>query len=325
MRFGLIGCGKIGIKRAESMPNGSSLVGCYDSNFQNAKSFASEFNVNAYENLEDLINCKEIEAVIVATTHDKLSELTKISLNASRHVFVEKPGAISYSEFKAVAKIAKEKNLRIHVGYNHRYHPAIIHAFKIVAEGSIGPIMFIRGRYGHGGRVGYEKEWRANKLKSGGGELIDQGTHLLDLAIGLLGPVSLDYSAIPTYFWDMQVEDNAFLSVKNSKGSLAFLHASCTEWKNMFSLEIYGETGKLEINGLGRSYGLETLTLHKMKPEMGPPETETWTYPESDQSWMRELKEFINDIETGSNNSDNVESSLEILRIIEEVYQKGSE
>ena len=93
----------------------------------------------------------------------------------------------------------------------------------------------------------------------------------------------------------------------------------------MFSLEIYGETGKLEINGLGRSYGLETLTLHKMKPEMGPPETETWTYPESDQSWMRELKEFINDIETGSNNSDNVESSLEILRIIEEVYQKGSE
>jgi predicted dehydrogenase len=325
MRFGLIGCGKIGIKRAESMPNGSSLVGCYDSNFQNAKSFASEFNVNVYENLEDLINCKEIEAVIVATTHDKLSELTKISLNASRHVFVEKPGAISYSEFKAVTKIAKQKELKIHVGYNHRYHPAIIHAFKIVAEGSIGPIMFIRGRYGHGGRVGYEKEWRANKLKSGGGELIDQGTHLLDLAIGLLGPVSLDYSAIPTYFWDMQVEDNAFLSVKNSKGSLAFLHASCTEWKNMFSLEIYGETGKLEINGLGRSYGLETLTLHKMKPEMGPPETETWTYPESDQSWMRELKEFINDIETGSNNSDNVESSLEILRIIEEVYQKGSE
>jgi predicted dehydrogenase len=325
MRFGLIGCGKIGIKRAESMPNGSSLVGCYDNNFQNAKSFASKFNVNAYKNLEDLINCKEIEAVIVATTHDKLSELTKISLNASRHVFVEKPGAISYSVFKAVAKIAKEKNLKIHVGYNHRYHPAIIDAFKIVAEGSIGPIMFIRGRYGHGGRVGYEKEWRANKLKSGGGELVDQGTHLLDLAIGLLGPVSLDYSAIPTYFWDMQVEDNAFLSVKNSKGSLAFLHASCTEWKNMFSLEIYGETGKLEINGLGRSYGLETLTLHKMKPEMGPPETETWTYPESDQSWMRELKEFINDIETGSNNSDNVESSLEILRIIEEVYQKGSE
>ena len=307
------------------MPNGSSLVGCYDSNFQNAKSFASEFNVNAYENLEDLVNCKEIEAVIVATTHDKLSELTKISLNASHHVFVEKPGAISYSEFKAVAKTAKQKELKIHVGYNHRYHPAIIHAFKIVAEGSIGPIMFIRGRYGHGGRVGYEKEWRANKLKSGGGELIDQGTHLLDLAIGLLGPVSLDYSAIPTYFWDMQVEDNAFLSVKNSKGSLAFLHASCTEWKNMFSLEIYGKTGKLEINGLGRSYGLETLTLHKMKPEMGPPETETWTYPESDQSWMRELKEFINDIETGSNNSDNVESSLEILRIIEEVYQKGSE
>ncbi len=325
MRFALIGCGKIGIKRAESMPNGSSLFGCYDSNIQNAKNFAAEFNVNAYENLENLINSKEIEAVIIATTHDRLSELTRIVLNAKRHVFVEKPGAISYGEFKAIAKIAKEKNLKIHVGYNHRYHPAIIDAFKIVAKGGIGPIMFIRGRYGHGGRVGYEKEWRADKSKSGGGELIDQGTHLLDLAIGLLGPVNLDYAAIPTYFWKMDVEDNAFLSVKNSNGSLAFLHASCTEWKNMFSLEIYGETGKLEITGLGRSYGLETLTFHKMKPEMGPPETETWTYPESDKSWMHELKDFVEDIDTGLNNSDNVESSMEILRIIEEVYQKGSE
>lgn len=325
MNIAVIGCGAIGTKRTESLPEGTNVLGCYDSSSSAAKIFETNFKIKSFSTIEDLLGANYLNAVIIATTHNKLSELTLIALEAGLHVFVEKPGAISYSEFKAVAKIAKQKNLKIHVGYNHRYHPAIIDAFKIVAEGSIGPIMFIRGRYGHGGRVGYEKEWRANKLKSGGGELIDQGTHLLDLVIGLFGPVSLDYSAIPTYFWDMQVEDNAFLSVKNSRGSIAFLHASCTEWKNMFSLEIYGETGKLEINGLGRSYGLETLTLHKMQPEMGPPETETWTYPESDQSWTRELKEFINDIETGSNNSDNVESSLEILRIIEEVYQKGSE
>ena len=325
MNFALIGCGVIGKKRARAIPSNSSLMGCYDANIDVATRFGTETNVRVFESIDELLRIKEIDAVIIATTHDKLSEITETVLKAKHHVFVEKPGALNYREFKIVTQLARQNNLKMHVGYNHRYHPAIIDAFNIISEDKIGPIMFIRGRYGHGGRVGYEKEWRANKSKSGGGELIDQGTHLLDLAIRLLGPLQLEYAAIPTYFWNMNVEDNAFLSVKNSKGSIGFLHASCTEWKNMFSLEIYGETGKLEINGLGRSYGEETLIFHKMKPEMGPPQTETWTYPELDESWQLELKEFIDDIETDSNKSDNVESSLEILRIIEDIYQKYSQ
>jgi predicted dehydrogenase len=192
---------------------------------------------------------------------------------------------------------------------------------EIVSSGEIGSIMFLRGRYGHGGRIGYEKEWRANKSESGGGELIDQCTHLLDLSIGFLGAVQLEYAAIPTYFWKMPVEDNAFILVKNLRGSIAFLHASCTEWKNMFSFEVYGEGGKLDINGLGNSYGTETLTLHKVPPEMGPPISETWTFTEEDKSWEVELSDFIYDIENGTNRSDNVSSSLEVLRVIGEIYQ----
>ena len=185
--------------------------------------------------------------------------------------------------------------------------------------------MFIRGRYGHGGRIGYDKEWRADKSKSGGGELIDQGTHLLDLSIGFLGELQLEFAAIPTYFWDMLVEDNAFISAKNAHGNRAFLQASCTEWKNMFSLEIYGKTGKLDINGLGRSYGVETLTYHRMLPEMGPPVSESWTFSEPDESWALELTEFFEDIETGSRNSDNVASSLEVLKLISEIYSRGGQ
>jgi predicted dehydrogenase len=245
-------------------------------------------------------------------------------LNAGKHVFVEKPGAINHIEFEDICEVARKNELKVHVGYNHRYHPALRKASELFNEGWIGEVMFLRGRYGHGGRLGYEKEWRADKLKSGGGELIDQGTHLIDLSIGFLGKLQLDYAATPNYFWNMAVEDNVFMSLRNEGGRIAFLHASCTEWKNMFSLEIYGKKGKLEISGLGRSYGVETLTFHKMLPEMGLPISETWSYPEPDDSWEIELGEFINDIQIGSSKSDNLDSSLEVLRVIGDIYSRTS-
>jgi predicted dehydrogenase len=241
-------------------------------------------------------------------------------LNAGKHVFVEKPGAINYLKFKSICELANKNKLKVHIGYNHRYHPAVKKAFEIVNAGLIDKVMFLRGRYGHGGRLGYEKEWRADKLKSGGGELIDQGTHLIDLSIGFLGDLQIDYAATPNYFWDMMVEDNVFMALKNKAGSIAFLQASSTEWKNMFSLEIYGKTGKIEISGLGRSYGVETLTYHKMLPEMGPPISETWNFPEPDDSWSLEMSEFIKDIQLGTAKSDNTDSSQEVLRVIGEIY-----
>ena len=131
--------------------------------------------------------------------------------------------------------------------------------------------MFIRARYGHGGRVGYEREWRAQREVSGGGELIDQGIHLIDLTRFLAGDVDLAFGELRTTFWDMDVEDNAFLALRPHAGGFAWLHASWTEWKNLFSLEIMLERAKIEIAGLGGSYGPETLTLFEMLPEMGPP------------------------------------------------------
>src|SRR5690606_10539977 len=151
-------------------------------------------------------------------------------------------------------------------------------------------------RYGHGGRVGYDKEWRAEPAISGGGELIDQGVHLIDLARWFLGNFSDIQGYAHTYYWDMPVDDNGFLLLKTLNNQVAHLHASCTEWKNLFSFEIYGRKGKLDINGLGGSYGVERLTFYKMLPEMGPPETYAWEFPMADDSWQCEFDEFIEDI-----------------------------
>ena len=322
MKGAVIGCGLIGKKRAFALPDYVELVGCFDEVTSVAEAFAKEFKTSNFQSLGDLLEIQELDFVIIATRHDSLHSLATAALNAGKHVFVEKPGAINYSELKKVCELAKKKNLRMHVGYNHRYHPALKKAYELLNDGSIGEVMFLRGRYGHGGRLGYEKEWRADKLKSGGGELIDQGTHLIDLSIGFLGDLKLDYAATPNYFWDMEVEDNVFMSLKNKSGNIAFLQASCTEWKNMFSMEIYGHTGKIEISGLGRSYGLETLTFYKMLPEMGPPITEYWNFPEPDDSWAVEMGEFLDDILTGSNKSGNLDSSLEVLRVIGEIYSR---
>jgi predicted dehydrogenase len=322
MKAAVIGCGLIGKKRASALPDYVELVGCFDEVAEVANTFATEFNTHNFKSLGELLDIQELDFVIIATRHDSLHSLAIAALNAGKHVFIEKPGAINYLEFKRVCEVARRNDLNVHVGYNHRHHAALKKAYELLNDGSIGDVMFLRGRYGHGGRLGYEKEWRGDKLKSGGGELIDQGTHLIDLSIGFLGELQLDYAATPNYFWNMAVEDNVFISLKNNSGNIAFLQASCTEWKNMFSMEIYGQTGKIEISGLGRSYGLETLTFHKMLPEMGPPVTEAWNFPEPDDSWAIEIGEFTEDLLTGSNKSDNLESSLEVLRVIGEIYAR---
>ena len=181
-------------------------------------------------------------------------------------------------------------------------------------------MMFVRGRYGQGGRVGYDKEWRADPKLSGGGELIDQGVHLIDLAGIFLGEFTQVDGHAPTYFWSMPVDDNAFLSLRNAAGQTAWLHASCTEWKNLFSLEIYCRDAKLHWEGLGGSYGIEKLTYYKMLPQMGPPETTVWEYPRGDESWRIEMTEFLEDIRQKRMPVPGLKEAKAVLKVVERIY-----
>jgi predicted dehydrogenase len=211
----------------------------------------------------------------------------------------------------------------VRIGYNHRFHPAIRQAREIHDSGVLGSLMFLRGRYGHGGRKGYDREWRADPKLSGGGELIDQGVHLIDLASWFMGDFPTVEGHAATYFWDMKVDDNAFLSLRTTGGQTAWLHVSCTEWKNMFSLEIYGRDGKLSVDGLGGSYGPERLTYYRMLPQMGPPETKIWDYPGGDGSWALETTAFVEDIRLGRTPSPGLKEGIRTLEIVESIYKKS--
>jgi len=320
---GIIGCGLIGKKRANALGKNAKLVACADIDISRAKEVAIN-SAKAFSNWRELLNITQIDMVIVATLHDSLAEITLEAVKAGKHVFVEKPAAKCAREIKKILSFKDIHKCKIHVGFNHRYHRAMLKAKTMIDSGKVGNLMFIRARYGHGGRLGYDEEWRANPNLSGGGELKDQGPHLVDLSRWFLGEEFTDIQgSAHTYYWNMPVDDNGFMLLKTKSNKTAFLHASCTEWKNLFSMEIYGEDGKLEINGLGGSYGVERLTWYKMLPQMGPPETKCWEFPMPDNSWSVELDEFCDDILKDREPSATLHDALKSLQIIEQIYKES--
>ena len=321
---GIIGCGLIGNKRAKALGARGSLIACADIDFEKAKKLAGYYNAKPFSNWQKLIKLANLDIIIISTLHDTLAEITFAAMQAGKHVLVEKPAARSANELKKVLAESNNSNLKIRVGFNHRYHPALLKAKEIIDSNDLGDLMFLRARYGHGARIGYDKEWRANPKLSGGGELIDQGPHLIDLSRWFLGDFSHVQGFAHTFYWDMPVDDNGFMLLKNTKNQVAFLHASCTEWKNLFSMEIYGKKGKLDISGLGGSYGVEKITHYHMLPEMGPPETKAWEYPMGDNSWSLEMNEFYEDISLNREPSAGLIDAYEALKIIQNIYLESN-
>lgn len=321
LNIGIVGCGLIGQKRAASLGD-NILKAVADVSLDRAEKLACCYNdVKAFPDWKELVELDDIDIVIVSTTNNWLAPITLKAVESGKHVLVEKPGACHFEELDPVIEAARKNMVKVKVGFNLRCHPSFLKAHEIINSGVIGKLMFIRGRYGHGGRLGYEKEWRANPAISGGGELIDQGVHLIDLSRWFLGDFTRVSGSVHTYFWDMPVEDNGFLHLETSSGNAAWLQVSCTEWKNMFSFEIYGEHGKLQVDGLGGSYGTERLTFYRMLPEMGPPETTIWEYPANDTSWKIEFEEFIKTIESNSEPHPGLKDARAALDIVSKIYE----
>jgi len=323
MRLGIIGCGLIGGKRAAASRGTHEISTVFDVDAGRAAALAKRIGAEVARSWHEIAT-SDLDGVIVATHHDALAEIAAACVENGKHVLVEKPAGKNLGEVQAVAEGARRHSRIVKVGFNHRFHPGLMKAHRLVAEGRIGPLMFIRSRYGHGGRLGYEKEWRCQPEISGGGELIDQGSHLIDLSRWFLGDLGLEYGAATTNFWDIPVDDNCFLALRGTGDTMAWLHASWSEWKNIFSFEIYGRTGKLTVDGLGGSYGTERLTYHRMLPEMGPPETTIWEYPFADQSWQLEMDDFVQAIQARKRPTGDIEDAIAMHRIVQDVYRPES-
>jgi predicted dehydrogenase len=324
MNYAIVGCGLIGKKRLAGLPSGSKLVVACDTNLARAEELVKLAQTGrAVSDFKIAVADPQVDAVIVATINSELAKISAAAIRAGKHVIVEKPAGISVAQLDELIALEKKYGVRVRVGFNHRYHPAFQKAREIFASGVMGGLMFIRARYGHGGRIGYDQEWRADPKLSGGGELIDQGIHLIDLAGWFLGEFKKVDGHAETYFWKMPVDDNAFLSLRTAKNQTAWLHVSCTEWKNLFSFEIYGRHTKLAIEGLGGSYGVEKLFHYQMKPEMGIPDTKVYEFPGADESWKIEMTKFEEDIQSKLKPDAGLAEARAALQIVETIYEKS--
>src|SRR6478672_3339326 len=179
VRIGVIGCGAVGRRRAGALA-GATLTACVDVDPARARALAQPYGAQVLNRFEDVVQSRDVDVVVVSTTNSGLASVATAALEAGKHVLVEKPAARSVFEIDGIIAAAAKSKKLVRVVFNHRYHPALLQARRIVDAGTIGPLMFVRGHYGHGGRPGYESEWRADITQSGGGELIDQGVHLID-------------------------------------------------------------------------------------------------------------------------------------------------
>lgn len=292
----VVGCGQIGARRAETAARhpGSELRLAVDTNAEAAGELAARYGARVSSDWRAALKDDSIGIVVAATPNAFLRDIAVSALESGKHVLIEKPMGGNAADAAAIAAAAQRSGKTLKVGFNHRYHPALMKAHELFAAGAIGTLINIRARYGHGGRPGYEREWRANAELAGGGELTDQGVHLIDLIHWFAGLPKDVFAYAQTAVWPIApLEDNAFALLRYDGGVVASFHTSWTQWKNLFSFEVFGTDGFLSIEGLGGSYGPEHLTLSKRNPRGGAPAVETFAFEDTDRSWEFEWQDFM--------------------------------
>ncbi len=327
-RVGLIGAGLQGNRRTPALRQhkNTELVMIASLHEDHARSLADSVGCKGFtDRWQDVIERDDINAVLVCTPPDLHAPMSIAAMQAGKHVLCEKPLARTVEEAEEMLRVARESGMKLKCGFNHRHHPGIQKAGEWIDSGAIGEIDFMRCRYGICGRPGYDKEWRANPAIVGGGQLMEQGIHAIDLFRWFLGDFSEAVGFTSTRFWDMApLEDNGFALLRTAGGQIASLHSSLTQWKNIFSLEIFGRNGYIIVEGLGGAYGTERVTFGK-RDLTAPFQTDTTEFMGGDRSWYEEWKEFVSAIAEDREPIGNGRDGLEALKLVQAIYQSSSE
>ncbi len=331
IRVGIVGMGKMGRIRKKEMEahGGFEIVALCDVDPKIREEFPKLFFSSDWRELLK----QEMQAVVVCTFNNVIPEIVCAALETGLHVFSEKPPGRSASDVEQMQTAEKKaKNKILKFGFNHRYHHGIMEAKAIVDSGRYGKILWARGIYGKAGGISFQNNWRTQKDVAGGGILLDQGIHMLDLLLYFMGDFTDVKSIVQNCYWkNTDLEDNAFALLQTREGKVAMLHSSATQWRHKFSLDLFLEDGYVCVNGIlssTRSYGEESVTFAKKQFEdetkaMGKPREET-IYFDTDDSWKLETHEFFDCI-SGRKKIPlgNSGDALKVMQLIEKIYEKG--
>lgn len=330
IRVGIAGFGKMGRIRAEEIKKNPStkLVAIYDP----ANSENQPEECRLCKSFDELMS-QDINTLFVCAYNNVAADYTIRGLEAGFDVFCEKPPARTTDELRRVLEAEKRSGKVLKYGFNHRFHYSVMEAKKLVETGKMGKMLWMRGVYGKAGSIDYHKNWRNYREYSGGGILIDQGIHMLDLMLYFSGQEFPSINSFVTNeYWDIESEDNAFVIMKSAKENIvAMLHSSATQWRHKFLLEICFEEGYVNLDGIlssTRSYAPEKLIVGRREFEdmtfaMGKPQ-ESVTWFENDDSWKLELNEFVNAVNNGSSiMHGRSEDAMKVLKLVEDIYEKS--
>ncbi|MBM9577306.1 Gfo/Idh/MocA family oxidoreductase [Leptospira sp. 201903070] len=323
LKVGIAGYGVVGKRRHQFIKQNPNLVVTAICDKSLEDGFLSSENLKVYQRFHDLIEKENLDILLVCLTNDVAAEATILGLKKGLHVFCEKPPGRNLQEIEKVREAEKQlPNLKLKYGFNHRYHDSILEALKIVASGKMGKVINIRGVYGKSAIVNVANGWRANREIAGGGILLDQGIHMVDLIRLFAGEMEEVKSYISNSYWNLEVEDNAFALMKSRSGVIIQFQSTATEWRHRFNLQINLGEGSLVLSGIlsgSKSYGQETLTIYPKDLESGGnPRIETINYLE-DNSWRDEINEFTDHIL--KNEPVKTGSSLDAYQTMKLVYQ----
>jgi predicted dehydrogenase len=322
--FCLVGAGRMGARWVEVISNSADarLGLVIDRDQAVGRALAQKYGAAWAPPLDARLRDKAIDAVLVAVPHKFLFPYARLALLAGKHVLVEKPGSRTAREMQELIKLARRQKRVLAIGFNYRFYDAIARAKKIASSGKIGKINFIRMRHGHGGRPGYGQEWRMNKSMAGGGVLMDQGVHLIDLSHWFLpGGFSQISAARSANFWKTAVEDNAFVLLKNRQSQIVSLYVGITQWKPIFSLEIFGSRGYCLVEGLGRKYGgREILTVGILSQGGKIRERSVVCNPEPANALRATLSEFLSAIKQRRHSVPTGPDALLVLETVKKAY-----
>jgi len=325
MRVAIIGSGLQGNRRAqalESFPD-ADLVVVTAKGRSGAEPLAKRMQCAAGAGWEEVVRRTDIDVVVVCTPPNLHSAITLAAIEEGKHVLCEKPLARTLEEGEAMVRAAEKKGVVLKCGFNHRHHPAIMAAKRHFENGLVGAAVFLRAAYGICGRPGYEQEWRADPRITSGGQLMEQGIHVVDLFRWFLGEIKDVTGIVETLYWPIKpLEDNAFVIFRAANGVPASLHSSLTQWRNLFSFQVYGEDGYLEVEGLGGGYGTEKLAIGK-KIFDRPFEYGITEFRAGDTSWRDEWKEFMDAIAENRGPLGSGRDGLEALRLVFAAYESA--
>jgi len=328
LKVGIIGYGVVGKKRHSILKKYKQLKVIAASDVNDHSLLGLSKNVQTFNDYRKLINESNCNIVFISVPNRFAAEATKLALRKGIHVFCEKPPARSSRELSSIKNLIQGKKIKLKYGFNHRYHASILKASEIINSGRLGKIVAMRGIYGKSKIISFDQsDWRSKRSEAGGGILLDQGIHMLDLMLFFAKEkFKKVFSIVKNDFWNHDVEDNAFALMETSSGIVAQLHSSATQWRHKFNLEIILERGALVFGGLltgSKSYGDETLTVIESNPDRdkGSPKEKTYTF-NRDISWAEEIKEFISAIEQDKDIIHGTyEEALLTMKLIEQIYK----